>query len=123
LEEIMGQFSVQVVVAHPADPTRSAEVELLVDTGATLSWVPREVLNRLGLPRLRQCRFVVADGGTIERDAAGAVVRLNGSEAMVTVVAAEPGDSHLLGVTTLETLGFTVDPISQRLIPHELLAV
>ena len=44
----MGQFSVHVEVAHPADPTRVAEVELLVDTGATLIWVPREVLNQLG---------------------------------------------------------------------------
>jgi aspartyl protease family protein len=122
IEEAMGQFAVQAVVAHLADPTRVAEVELLVDTGATLTWVPQEVLNQLGLPRLRRRSFLVADGCTMERDTAGAVVRLNGSEANVTVVVAEPGDGHLLGATTLETLGFSVDPIGRRLILRELLA-
>jgi clan AA aspartic protease len=123
IEEVMGQFSVHVAVAHPTDPTRVAEVELFVDTGATLSWVPREVLNQLGVPRLPRRSFLVADGRTIERDTAGAVVRLNGREANVTVVVAEPGDGHLLGATALESLGFSVDPIGQRLIPQELLAM
>lgn len=86
----MGQFSVHVEVAHPADPTRVAEVELLVDTGATLIWVPREVLNQLGVPRLRRRSSVVAEGRTIERDTAGAVVRYNGHEANVTVSTYRP---------------------------------
>ena len=94
-----------------------------VDTGATLSWVPREIIERLDVPRLRRRPFLVADGRTIERDTAGAMVRLNGSEAMVTLVIAEPGDGHLLGATTLETLGFAVDPINHRLIPQTLLAM
>ncbi len=119
----MGQFSVRVTVAHPSDATRAAEVELIVDTGATLTWVPREVLQQLGVPRLRRRSFLVADGRTIERDTAGAIVRLDGTEANVTVVVAEPGDGNLLGATTLESLGFGVDPIRQRLVPQQLLAM
>ncbi len=119
----MGQFSVLVTIAHPTDPQRAAEVELLVDSGATLSWVPRELLDRLGAPRLRRRSFVVADGRTIERETAGAVVRLNGTEANVTLVVAEPGDGHLLGATALESLGFGIDPIRRRLVPQELLAM
>ncbi len=88
----MGQFSVRVTFARPSDATRAAEVELIVDTGATLTWVPREVLQQLGVPRLRRRSFLVVDGRTIERDTAGAVVRLDGTEANVTVVVAEPGD-------------------------------
>jgi clan AA aspartic protease len=118
----MGQFSVRVTIAHPADTSRQAEIELLVDTGATLSWVPREVLDSLGVPRLRRRSFLVADG-TIERETAGAIVRLNGSEANVTVVVAEPEDGRLLGATALESLGFAVDPIRRRLVPQELLAM
>ncbi len=119
----MGQFSVKATVAHPSDPTRVAEVELWVDTGATLSWVPREVIERLDVPRLPGRSFLVADGRIIERDTAGAAVRLNGSEAIVTVVLAEPGDGHLLGATTLETLGFAVDPVHRCLVPRTLLAM
>ena len=119
----MGQFSVKVVVSHPSDPSRAAEIELVVDAGATLSWVPREVVEPLGVPRLRRRSFLLADGRTIERETATAIIRLDGSEAGVTVVLAEPGDGHLLGATTLETLGFGVDPINQRLIPQTLLAM
>lgn len=119
----MGQFTVRVTIAHPNDPTRAADVELWVDTGATLSWVPREIIERLDVPRLRRRPFLDEDGRTIERDTAGATVRLNGSEAIVTLVIAEPGDGHLLGATTLETLGFAVDPINRRLLPQTLLAM
>ena len=119
----MGQFSVRVTIVHPTDPTRQSEVELLVETGATLSWVPREVLDPLGVPRLQRRSFVMADGRTMERETAGALVQLNGKEAIVTLVIAEPGDACLLGATTLESLGFAVDPIRRQLVPQELLAM
>ena len=119
----MGQFHVKVTISHPTETSRSAEVDLIVDTGATLSWVPREIIERLGAPRLRRRPFLLAEGRTIERDTVGAVIKLDGSEANVTVVVAEPGDGHLLGATTLETLGFAVDPVNQRLVPQTLLAM
>jgi len=65
----------------------------------------------------------MADGRIIERETAGAIIRLNGTEAIVTVVVAEPGDGHLLGATTLETLGFAIDPIKRQLVPQQLLAM
>jgi len=102
---------------------RGADAELLVGTGATLTWVPREIIEQLGVPRLRRRSFPVADGRTVERETAGAVLRLDGNEANVTLVVAEPGDGHLLGATALESLGFAVDPITRRLVPQELLAM
>jgi predicted aspartyl protease len=122
-EEAVGLFSVRIGVAHPTDPSRQAEVELLVDTGATLSWVPREILDPLGVPRLGRRPFPLADGRQIGRETAGVVMRLDGTQALVTVVAGEPGDGRLLGATALETLGYGVDPIGRRLVPHTLLAM
>ena len=119
----MGQFAVRTIIAHPGDPHRAAEVELLVDTGATLSWLPRQILEQLGIPRLLRRRLLLADGGFVERDTAGVLMRVHGTDGMVTVVIAEPGDAHLLGATALETLGFGIDPIRQQLIPQSLLAM
>jgi len=119
----MGRFLVRVTIAHPADPTRLAEVDLLAGTRATLSWVPREIVERLGVPRLLRRPFLLADGRTIERETTGTVVKLEGNEAGVTVVVAEPGDGHFLGATTLGMLGFAVDPVNQRLVPQTLLAM
>jgi clan AA aspartic protease len=119
----MGQFSVRVTISHPSEPVRRTEVDLLVETGATLTWVPREIIERLDVPRLRRRAFLVADGRTVERETAAAIVQFNGCEANVTLVVAEPGDGHLLGVTALESLGFGVDPIQRRLVPQALLAM
>ena len=46
----MGFTRVLITVLHPIDMSRSAEVELLVDTGTLLSFVPRAVLEKLGIP-------------------------------------------------------------------------
>lgn len=119
----VGQFAVRTSVANPSDPSRSADIDLLIDTGATLSWIPREIAEELDVPRLARRRLVLADGGTVERETAGVLMRLDGTEAMLTVVVAERGDAHLLGATALETLGFGVDPIRQELIPRSLLAM
>jgi len=98
-------------------------VDLLVDTGATLSRVPRQILEQLDVPRLPRRSCIVADGRTVDRETAGVMMRVDGSQAMITVVFAESGDGHLLGATALESLGFAVDPVRQQLIPRSLLAM
>jgi clan AA aspartic protease len=119
----MGQFSVQIAVSHPTEASREAQVELLVDTGATLTWISREVLDRLGVPRVGRRSFVLADGRNVERETAVATVRFDGIRGGVTVVIAEPGDGQLLGATALETLGLAVDPVARRLVRQALLAM
>jgi hypothetical protein len=44
----MGMFEVKVKLANLAAPGQAEEVSLLVNTGATLSWIPRGVLQKLG---------------------------------------------------------------------------
>lgn len=119
----MGQFSVRALVEHPADPSRHAEVDLIVDTGATLTWLPHDVVEQLGLPGLATRSFLLADGSTVERDTAAALLQVDGSRTAVAVAIAEAGEAALLGVTALESLGFGVDPIRQRLVPQTLLAL
>ena len=119
----MGQFTVKVTLVHPMDPTRQAEVELLVDTGATLSWVPREVVDKIGAPRIGRTSLRIADGRMVERETSVAIFRLDGATMGSPCIIAEPGDGHLLGATTLEALGLGVDPISKRLFPQSLLAM
>ena len=52
-----------------------------------------------------------------------AVLELNGERATCVVVFAEKGDtSSVLGVTSLEVLGFEVDPSTKSLIKIEAFA-
>ena len=47
--EKMGITNVKAIVGNPGDPARRCEVELLVDSGATYSLVPAEILESLGI--------------------------------------------------------------------------
>ena len=116
----MGMTYVRVRVANPSRPRRTEEIELLVDAGAMLSVVPRPVLQSLGIRPLDKRRFR-AFGGIVERETGSALVEYGGVRAGVGVIFGEPGDASVMGATTLETLGYQVDPVARELKPTEML--
>jgi predicted aspartyl protease len=88
-----------------------------VDTGASYTWVPRDVLERLGVsPRLRR-QFELADGAVIQRELAETPMRLNGEVLTRLVVFGDEGSLPLLGADTLEGFSLAPDPVNRRLIP------
>ena len=120
----MGTFSVAVTVAHPTEPGSSARLELLVDTGATISFVPADVLANLGIePRWAEREFETASEAVIRRRVGVASLAVDGHETITPVVFGEPGDAKVLGAVALESLGLIVDPIARRLIPRRFLAL
>jgi len=118
----MGLFEVKVKLASLAAPARSEELSLLVDTGATLSWIPRNVRERLGVGPVSRLPFTLADGRTLERETSAVLLTIDGRQTAVPVALGEPGEEAVLGATALEILGLWVDPIAQKLIPRNLLA-
>ncbi len=119
----MGLFEVKVQLASLAAPGRAEEMSLLVDTGATLSWIPREILQRLGVTAFSRLPFSLADGRGLERDISAVLLAIDGRKAPVQVAIGEPGEEAVLGATALEGLGFMVDPVAKKLIPRDLLAL
>lgn len=119
----MGLFEVKVSLASLPAPERTEEVSLLVDTEATLSWIPREILERLGVPPLSRLPFTLADGRTLERDVTAVLLTVDGRKAPVEVAFGEPGEEAVLGATALEGLGFLVDPVGKKLVPRNLFAL
>lgn len=118
----MATFRVTIEIG-PMNQSRFERIEALVDTGATYTVVPRDVLERLGIePQLRR-RFRVADGRVVELDMAWAVVKTEGQMAYTICIFGEPGMDSLLGAVTLEELGLGVDTLNQRLVPVELLLI
>lgn len=119
----MGLFEVTVKLSNPAAPDKVREVPLLVDTGATLSWIPREILQSLNVRATSRLEFQLADGRVLERDVGAALFTIDGRMVVIPVAFAEPGEEPVLGATALEAMGFAVDPIEQKLIPRRLLAL
>jgi clan AA aspartic protease len=116
-------FEVNARLTSLVAPDRSSEVSLLVDTGATISWIPQAVLHGLGVPPYSRLPFALADRRRLERDVTAVLVQVDGRKAPVEVAFAEPGEAAVLGATALEGLGLMVDPVAKKLIPRDLLAL
>jgi clan AA aspartic protease len=119
----MGMFDVKVTLANLAAPGRTEEISFLVDTRATLSWIPREILQELGVTAFSRLPFLLADGRRLERDVTAVLLAFDGRKAPVQVAFGEAGEEAVLGATALEGLGFMVDPVAKKLIPRDLLAL
>jgi len=111
----------QSIEVGTLDGSRFKEVRAWVDTRAAYTWIPRTVLEDLGvLPTFRR-RFRLANGSEIERDCAQANVKVDASQLITICVFGDEGSEPLLGAITLEEMGLGVDPLNQRLIPVTLL--
>ena len=114
----MGLFRTTIEIQN-LDRLRAARSlpDTLVDTGSEYTWIPRVVLEGLGIVVERQQGFIVADGRRVDRDIGYALVRAGGSEAPDLVVFGEPGDMSLLGARALEGLNVKIDPVRKVLVP------
>jgi predicted aspartyl protease len=114
----MGIFRTTMGVENPLRPDVIEWLhEVLVDTGSELSWVPAEVLERLGVARRkRRERFQMANGGELVRSIGYVILHAGGTETNDEVVFGEPGDLTLLGARTLEGLNLRVDLTSKKLV-------
>ncbi|MBM4037497.1 MAG: aspartyl protease [Planctomycetes bacterium] len=95
-------------------------VTFLLDSGAVYSVVQGEVLRRLCIRPYRTRTFHLADGHEIERKIGDAYFEYRGVGGAAPVIFGEPGDSNLLGTTTLEALELVLDPFKRELRPMTL---
>ena len=117
----MGVFRVRARIWNPLDPSRSRDVELLVDAGATYTVVPRDVLEALNIRILRYVKLRLADNRVIKRPVGEVGIEIEGYRASATpVVFGDPG-VYILGSVTMEQLGLAPYPITKRLRPAEAL--
>jgi len=115
----MGHVWVTVKVGSE-DGSRVIETRALVDTGATLTVVPRAIANELGLRVTGRLR-VKTGAGVIEIDRSRALIEIEGRSEVVPVLISDIIDKVLIGVTTLEVLELEVDPETGRLRERALL--
>lgn len=120
-ELTMGHTMARVKLYNPYDLSKHAELNLLVDTESTYTWVGREVLEKLEVRPTARWRFRAIDGRIVERDIGEAVIECLGEKATRIVVFAERNDTEVLGVDALEGLRLEVDPTTRQLKKIEAL--
>ena len=116
-------FTYIKVRVYSVDLAKHEEAEVLVDSGALFTSIPRPILEKLGLKPVTRQRLKVYGGGIVERDVGGAAVEYGERRAIVPIVFGEPEDTPVLGATALESLGYQIDPVSKKLRPVELLMI
>jgi clan AA aspartic protease len=113
----VGTFKTTVGVENMARRGQIEELhDVLVDTGAEATWIPRAILESLAIMPERRERFQLADGRILERDVGFAVVHVAGISTADDVVFAEVGDLVLLGARSMEGLNLRVDPRRKQLV-------
>lgn len=114
----MGAFHTNCTVENPVRRAQSAVLDkLLVDTGSEFTWIPKDILDGIGIKREKKdVAFVMANGQQVTRSVGFAIIRLDKYFTIDEVVFAEPGDLALLGARTLEGLNLMIDPARKRLV-------
>lgn len=114
----MGIFRTTLEFAPLEDHSERLQVrDMMVDTGSEYSWVPKELLDELGVKPARTERFKTADGRILERDIGYAMVFAAGRASPTIVVYAGEGDMVLLGALALEGMNLRVDLVLRELVP------
>jgi clan AA aspartic protease len=101
--------------AIPSDSVETVELEALVDTGATMMAIPKDICDRLGFKMGRPRKVRYADGRVAECEVAqGVRVEILGREMTCDALVQPAGTTPLIGQIQLEALDLIVDPKSRE---------
>jgi predicted aspartyl protease len=117
----MGMTEIRVRLVNLADRGRTAEVDMVVDSGAIYSVVPASVLRRIGVAPRETKTFGLASGASVRRQVGDVGYEIDGQSGAAPVIFGQRGDASLLGVVTLEALGLRLDPLRRTLRPLKLM--
>ena len=117
----MGHVRVRIRLGNPGRRRPVVDVnDALVDTGATLSTVPRALADQLKLQVLGQHTTRTA-AGVLTLDQSYALFEYDGRRTVTPIWISDTYPGILIGVVTLEALGLAVDPASGELKNSEFL--
>lgn len=118
----MGPFRVNAIARNVKDEAKATgAIEVMVDSGSELTWLPAAELEAIGIEPRRSQRFETATGEIVTRQVGYAILSAEGFETVDEVVFAEPTDLSLLGVRTIEGFSVVVDYIGHRFVARATL--
>lgn len=117
----MGVFKVKARVWNPIAVAKEVVVEFVVDTGATYSVLPANVLRELDVSSVRMVKLRLADNRILEKPLGEVGIEIEGYSASATPVIFGDEGVYLLGSVAMEQLGLAPDPVEKKLKPVEAL--
>jgi clan AA aspartic protease len=117
----MGKVIEKVKFTNLLEPTKSVEVDAVIDTGATMLVLPQNVVDELGLKKIREVKVRYANNRTESKAIYGVVtVEIKGRTGNFDVLAEVEGSQPIIGQVVLEVLDFVVDTRGRTLIANPM---
>lgn len=117
----MGKVMEKIQITNFVDPAKSIEIEAVIDTGATMVALPQNLVDELGLRKIREARVKYTNNATESKSIYGvATIEIKGRTGNFDVLAEVEGSQPLIGQVVLEILDLLVDARTRTLIPNPL---
>lgn len=115
----MGKIIERVKLTSLFNPNKSVEVDAVVDTGATMVVLPKDIVEALELRKVREVKVRYANNKVETKPIYGVVtIELKGRSANLDVLVEEKGSQPLIGQVLLELLDLVIEPKTRKLIPN-----
>ena len=115
----MGKVVEKVRIVSVFDRSKAVEVDAVIDTGATMVVLPQDIVDALGLMKIRDTSVRYANNRVETKTIYGVVaIEVKGRTGDFDVLAEVAGTQPLIGQVVLETLDLVVEPRSRSLTPN-----
>lgn len=103
------------------DPSKTVQLEAVIDTGAAMVVLPQALVDQLGLRKVRETKVRYANNKTELKSVYGVVsVQIGGRTGNFDVLAEPEGSQPLIGQVVLEVLDLVVDPRTRTVTPNPM---
>jgi len=109
------EVRIRGVLANPKDRDLNCDVDLCVDTGASITVIPKKVARKLKLQKVGSAQVQLANGHIVEHDLVYVYLYLDG-EGLTLYAAVNPDGDALLGCDVMALLQFQVDVARKRVL-------
>ena len=116
----MGITHVMLTISNPENGKTEITDKFLVDSGASITVLPENIVRKLNIKPKYNKEFILADGKVVKRSIGSANIKFNDIEMPTPVVLGKKNDSKLLGALTLEGMGLSLDPFERKLYKARL---
>ncbi|MGQ9625407.1 MAG: retroviral-like aspartic protease family protein [Anaerolineae bacterium] len=115
----MGKVIERVKLTSLFGSAKSVEVEAVIDTGATMLVLPKNLIQQLGLRKIDEVTVKYANNQRQQKSVyAGLLVEIKGRVGNFSALAEEEGTEPLIGQIVLEQLDLIIDPATRKVIPN-----
>jgi len=115
----MGKVVGKIRVTNFRDTSKSVEIEAVIDMCATMSALPVDLIQELGLEKIDEVNVRYEDNSVRRKEVYGWIIlEIASRKAVFDVLAENEGAQPLIGQIVLERLDLIIEPTTRKVMPN-----